>query len=347
MVITEEKWGLSPEGKNILLYTVTNSKGASVKLSNIGAGIVSINVPNKLGELVDVALGYEDALSYFADGPCAGKCPGRYANRIAKGHFKLGNREYKLEVNNGPNHLHGGSHGFQNQVWESRIDGDVVEFSYFAQTGEAHYPGNMKTVVRYKWTEENALELDFKASTDELTIVNLTNHCYFNLNGKGDILEHTLQLNADKYLPTDDTLIPTGEMAEVAGTPMDFRQAHRIGERIKEDFPALNYGKGYDACYVIKDWEKDKLAKAAELYSETSGIKLEVHTTQVGVQVYTGNWLSGCPKAKYGQTYEDYYGVALECQHFPDSPNRPEFPSTELSPEQEYKEKIIFAFSTK
>ncbi|MBQ0143577.1 MAG: galactose mutarotase [Bacteroidales bacterium] len=349
MKITKELWGTSPCGKEILLYTITNESGAFVRLSSVGAGIVSIAVPDRDGKLADVVLGYPEAASYFADGPCAGKCPGRYANRIAFGKFTLDEVEYSLPVNNGPNHLHGGPEGFQNKVWESRIEGDAVEFQYFSEDGEAGYPGNLKVVAHYEWSEDNSLKLTFTAQCDRKTVVNLTNHAYFNLDGEGNgnILDHEMKLNASVYLPTDETLIPVGEADPVAGTPMDFLEFHKLGERIKEDFPALNYGKGYDNCWMIDGYEPGQIQAAAKLYSPLSGRQLEVLTTQPAVQVYTGNWLGGCPVAKCGRSYFDYDGVAIECQHCPDSPNKPEFPTTVLEPGETLQEAIIWAFTTR
>ena len=347
MKVTKESWGVSPCGKEIFLYTIQNESGAFVRLSSVGAGIVSIAVPDKDGKMADVVLGYPEGKSYFADGPCAGKCPGRFANRIAKGKFTLEGVEYTLPINNGPNHLHGGPEGFQNQVWDSRIAGDAVEFMYFSEDGEAGYPGNLKVVARYEWSEDNALKLYLTARTDKTTIVNLTNHAYFNLNGEGngDILDHELKLNASVYLPTDETLIPVGEPDPVAGTPMDFQEFKRIGAEIKEDFPALNFGKGYDNCWMINGYEPGQLQSAAKLYSPQSGRMLEVLTTQPAVQIYTGNWLAGCPTGKCGRSYFDYEGVAIECQHCPDSPNKPEYPTTVLRPEDVFEEAIIWQFS--
>ena len=349
MKIEKELWGTSPCGKEIFLYTITNESGAFVRLSSVGAGIVSIAVPDRDGKLADVVLGYPEPLSYFADGPCAGKCPGRFANRIASGKFTLDGVEYTLPVNNGPNHLHGGPDGFQNQVWESRIEGNAVEFQYFSEDGEAGYPGNLKVVAHYEWSDDNALKLTFTAQSDARTVVNLTNHAYFNLNGEGNgsILDHEMKLNASVYLPTDETLIPLGEPDPVAGTPMDFLEFHTLGERIKEDFPALNYGKGYDNCFMIDGYEPGQLQAAAKLYSAQSGRQLEVFTTQPAVQVYTGNWLAGCPVAKCGRSYFDYDGVAIECQHCPDSPNKPDYPSTVLEAGEVFQEAIIWAFTTR
>jgi len=335
--------------ETIKTYTLRNSKGASVTLSNLGAAIVAINVPDKEGKLSDVVLGYDNLESYFGDGPCFGKCPGRFANRIAAGKFSLDGVDYSLPVNNGPNHLHGGPEGFQNKLWESRMVDGAVEFMYFSQDGEAGYPGNLKVVARYEWSEENELKLTFTAKTDKATVINLTNHAYFNLDGEGSgsIEDHILKLNASEFLPTDDTLIPEGESVPVAGTPMDFVIAKKIGKDLNADFPALKYGKGYDNCFVIDGYMPGQIQCAAELYSEKSGRFLEVLTTQPGVQVYTGNWLAGCPEGKKGHIYKDYDGVAIECQHYPDSPNKPEYPTTVLRPGETFQEAIIFAFSVK
>lgn len=330
----------------IKTYTLTNKSGASVTLSSLGAAIQKIIVPDKDGKLADVVIGYDNLENYFADGPCAGKCPGRYANRIAEGSLEIDGKIYSLPINNGPNHLHGGPEGFQNKIWESRKDGDAVEFMYFSEDGEMGYPGNLKVVARYEWSEQNELRLTFTAQCDAPTVVNLTNHSYFNLDGhdSGSVLDHTLKLNASLYLPTDETLIPLGEPDPVAGTPMDFLKPKKLGQDIKEDFPALNYGKGYDACWIIDGYQKGQLAEAAELKAAKSGRTLKVYTTQPGVQVYTGNWLKGCPEGKGGAVYDDYCAVALECQHFPDSPNNPDYPTTLLKPGETFEEAIIFAF---
>ena len=347
MDIKKELWGRTPDGKEIYKYRMTNASGAYVELSSVGAGIVAIAVPDRNGKLGDVVIGYDDPMSYFADGPCAGKCPGRFANRIAKGRFTLDGKEYELPVNNGPNHLHGGPAGFQNQVWDSRTDGDAVEFLYFSEDGEAGYPGNVKVVARYEWDEDNSLRLTFTAETDAPTVVNLTNHSYFNLNVDGNIEGHELQINASEFLPTDDTLIPVGDSEPVAGTPMDFQNPKPVGRDLRADFAALNYGKGYDNCWVLDDYMPGQLQTAAVLYAPESGRVLEVLTTQPGVQVYTGNWLEGCPVGKGGRIYHDYDAVAIECQHFPDSPNKADYPTTVLRPGEVLEEAIIFAFSVR
>lgn len=333
----------------IKLFTLTNASGASVVLSNIGAGIVSIMVPDRDGNLADVTLGYKDVEDYFDDGPCMGKIPGRYANRIAKGRFSIDGKEYQLAINNGPNALHGGPTGFANRIWAAeRIGNDSVRFSYVSADGEEGYPSRLKVVATYTWTDENRLELRLEATADAPSIVNLTNHAYFNLDGEdaGSVLRHTLWLNSSKWLPTDDTLVPTGEMAPVEGTPMDFTTAKELGKDIRADFPALRYGKGYDNCWLIDGYEPGIVTEAAVLASPRSGRVLTVYTSQPAVQIYTGNWLEGCPESISGHAYHDYDGVAIECQGCPDAPNRPGFPSQEITPEKPYSRLIIFEFST-
>lgn len=340
-MITQTKKG------DITLLTITNASGASVTLSTIGAGIVSVNVPDREGRMADVVLGYADPADYMADGPCAGKIPGRFANRIAKGRFTVGGREYQLAINNGPNALHGGPTGFQNRMWTvDKAEGDTVVLTYVSADGEEGYPGELKVTATYRWTDANELSLDLRAVTDSDTVINLTNHTYFNLSGhdSGSVLDHELWLAASRYLPTDDTLIPTGELADVTGTPMDFTSAKPLGRDIKADFPALNYGKGYDNCFVI-DGADGTLRDVARLTDHVSGRTMTVATTQPGVQVYTGNWLAGSPINKSGRSYNDYEGVAIECQALPDAPNKPQFPSAVLRPGEEYHHIIVFRFN--
>lgn len=340
-MITQTKKG------DITLLTITNASGASVTLSTIGAGIVSVNVPDREGRMADVVLGYADPADYMADGPCAGKIPGRFANRIAKGRFTVGGREYQLAINNGPNALHGGPTGFQNRMWTvDKAEGDTVVLTYVSADGEEGYPAELKVTATYRWTDANELSLDLRAVTDSDTVINLTNHTYFNLSGhdSGSVLDHELWLAASRYLPTDDTLIPTGELADVTGTPMDFTSAKPLGRDIKADFPALNYGKGYDNCFVI-DGADGTLRDVARLTDHVSGRTMTVATTQPGVQVYTGNWLAGSPINKSGRSYNDYEGVAIECQALPDAPNKPQFPSAVLRPGEEYHHIIVFRFN--
>ena len=350
MKIERQVWGKTSCGKDIMLYTLSNNNGIEVKLSDIGAGIVSILAPDRNGKMDDIVLGYPNALDYLGDGPCAGKVPGRFANRINHGKISIDGIDYQLEINTGDgnHHLHGGNIGFANQKWASRIEGESVVFTYLSADGEAGYPGEVLAKVRYTLNDDNELNIRLGAVTTAPTIVNMTNHTYFNLKGEGNgtILDHKLRLNASRFLPATEELITTGEMASVNNTPMDFTEGKLIGQDIQSDFPDLINGKGYDSCWVINDLCKDKLNLAAELSYDGNGRMVQLYTTQPGVQVYTGNWLSGCPKGKSGRDYNDYDGVALECQALPDSPNKPNFPNTFLRPGEEYKEIIIFKFST-
>jgi len=338
----------SPIGE-ITLYTLTNSAGASVTLSSLGAGINSVIVPDASGKMDNVVLGYRDPASYIADGPCAGKVPGRFANRIAKGHFTIGDKEYTLPVNNGPNSLHGGPDGFMNRIWNSRLDSDTVVFELTSPDGDAGYPGELQAEARYTWSDDCTLTLRLLAHTDAPTVVNLTNHTYWNLEGEnsGSVLDHTLWLAASHYLPTDDTLIPTGEIAPVEGTPMDFTKFRRLGDDIHADFPAITYGKGYDNCWMVDDYRPDVLRHIATLNAPHSGRVLEVSTTQPAAQVYAGCWLAGSPENPEGRSYNDYDGVAIECQNAPDAPNKPQFPSALLLPGQTYDQTITFHISAK
>lgn len=334
----------------ITWYELTNAQGASVVLSTMGAGIVEVRVPNRDGKIENVALSYAEAADYIADGPCLGKCPGRYANRIANGHLVVDGKEYKLSINNGPNALHGGPEGFQNQNWDAEELEDGVRFTYHAKDGEEQYPGNLTLTATYRWSDANVLSLDFHAESDAATVVNLTNHAYWNLEGAdaGKIYEHEMKIKASKWLPTDETQIPTGEFADVAGSPMDFRESKKIGADIHKETDALKIGKGYDHCWAIDGWELGKMmADAVELYSEKTGRRLLVSSDQPGVQIYTGNWLAGSPENRSGRSYEDYEGVAIEMQGFPDAPNKPEFPSQLLKAGESYDRKIVFAFDAR
>lgn len=338
------------ERGEITTYELINASGASVKLSSLGAGVLEIKVPDRDGNLADVVLGYKDVKDYFYDGPCAGKVPGRYANRICKGHLDIDGKVYQLNINNGPNHLHGGPENFSNKIWDCEMDGDTVVFSLESPDGDENYPGNLTARIAYTWNDDNVLKIELGAVTDASTVVNLTNHTYFNMAGEnkeGTALNQVLQLNCSRYLPTDDTQIPDGEMAPVEGTPMDFTQPKVVGKDIKQDFPALNYGKGYDNCWVIDGYEDGDVHLAAVLCDETSGRVVEISTDQPGVQVYTGNWLEGCPESKSGKQYHDYDGVAIECQGMPDAPNHDNFPSQLLRPDEEYRRIILFNFKTK
>jgi len=336
----------SPHG-DIALYRMQNAGGAWVEVSTLGAGITGVGVPDRDGVIANVALAYADPADYMADGPCLGKCPGRYANRIAGGHLEVDGKTYQLSVNNGPNHLHGGPSGFQNRIWEARELEDGVEFTYHSAGGEENYPGNLTVYATYIWNDANVLTLTFRAETDADTVINMTNHTYWNLDGadSGCVLDHEMRLRASRWLPTDDTLIPTGELASVEGTPMDFTEYKSLGRDIKADFPALRYGKGYDNCWAIEDWQPGKMVEeAVELRDLKTGRTLTVDSDQPGVQIYTGNWLSGSPLNRSGRGYEDYEGVAIEMQGFPDAPNKPGFPSQALKPGETYRRTIRFRF---
>ena len=340
MKITTRRY--SSKAGEIVTYRMVNSRGASVVVSSLGAGILEVSVPNKMGKMENVALGYAHPSDYMADGPCMGKIPGRYANRIGGGRFSIDGKEYKLAINNGPNHLHGGPTGFQNRLWDSVIIPDGVRFTYVSQAGEEGYPGELTVTAEYRWTDRNKLHLTLKATTTADTIVNLTNHTYWNLRGadSGSVLDHKLRIKASRWLVTDENLTPTGSIAEVAGTPMDFRKLRVVGSRIRANFPALVYGKGYDNYWLLDNEE------AVVLKETISGRKLVIRTDQPGVQVYTGNWLNGCPVNRSGERYLDYDGIAIEAQGFPDAPNHPEFPSQLLRKEDIYQRFISFEFST-
>ncbi len=337
----------SPKGE-IELFTITNDKGSSVELSSLGAGIVSVVVPDRLGNMADVALGYANPADYLYDGPCSGKIPGRYANRIAKGEFSIDGETYKLAINNGPNALHGGPEGFQNRIWQAESTLAGVRFTYLSEDGEEGYPGNLKVTAEYTFDNDDRLTLRIHAETDRPTVVNLTNHTYWNLRGEdsGSVLDQVMTMRCSRFLPGDDTLIPSGEMAPVAGTPMDFTAPKRLGEDIKADFPAINYAKGYDSSWVVDGYEKGKLVEeVVKLHDPESGRILTIDTTQPAAHVYTGNWLDGSPVSKSGRSYRDYDGVAVEMQGMPDAPNKPEFPSQLLRPGESYDEIIRFRFS--
>ncbi|MCC8088604.1 MAG: galactose mutarotase [Rikenellaceae bacterium] len=349
MDIEQNVWGFTPEGEAVIIYTMTNSIGAYVKLTNIGAAIVGIGVPDKDGKIDDIVLGFRDYNDYFGDSAYLGKTVGRYANRIANGRFTLNGEEYKLARNNGPNHLHGGPNGLAEKLWQSRTEVNRVIFTYITPDGEEKYPGNIGIEVVYDWNDECELEITYYAKTDKPTILNLTNHVYFNLKGEGngDIHSHILQLNAGYYLPTDSTSIPLGEPESVIGTPMDFTSDKEIGRDINEKFEQLIIARGYDHTWILDNWQKGKLLDAGYLYEPTNGRIIYIQTTQPGLQVYTGNYLDGCGKNKKGEEHISRGGIALECQLFPDSPNKPDYPSAVLNPEDDYEQHIIYRFGIK
>ncbi|MDR2936445.1 MAG: galactose mutarotase, partial [Rikenellaceae bacterium] len=287
MEIEQNIWGFSPEGEAVVLYTLTNARGAYVRLTNIGAAIVAVGVPDRDGKIEDVCLGFNDFQNYFGDSAYLGKTCGRYANRIARGRFTLDGKEYKLAVNNSPNHLHGGPRGLSEVLWQARSETNRIVFSYISPDGEEHYPGTLGVEVVYDWNDDGELEITFYAKTEQPTVLNLTNHAYFNLcgEGNGNILGHRLRLNASRYLPTDRSNVPTGELAPVAGTPFDFRQAKAIGRDIDADNEQIKNGNGYDHNWVLNT-KGDISQLAVRLVSPVSGISLEVYTNEPGIQVY-------------------------------------------------------------
>ncbi len=348
--LTQKPFGHAPDGKLVTLYTLTNSQGMEVRIMNYGGIIQSLKVPDRTGKMDDVVLGYDSLGKYVKASPYFGALVGRYANRIALGQFVLDGVSYSLAVNNGPNSLHGGLKGFDKKVWTSTPmavpNGVSLTLKYFSKDGEENYPGNLSVKVVYTLTNDNALKIDYTARTDKDTVLNLTNHSYFNLNGagNGNILGHYMMLNAPQYTPVDKTLIPIGQIRSVSGGPFDFRHATRIGARIKQDNQQLKFANGYDQNFVLAP-HGNSLILAARAYSPQSGRVLTVYTTQPGIQFYSGNFLDGTNIGKGGKPYKFRYGFALETQHFPDSPNQPQFPTTELKPGQVYHQVTIDKFS--
>lgn len=347
--VTKQSFGKTAAGENIDLYTLTNAHGVEVKITNYGGIVISLKVPDRNGKLGDVVLGFNDLDDYLKPHPNFGALIGRYGNRIAKGRFTLNGVEYKLAVNNGENHLHGGIKGFDKVIWTGREmktkAGPAVVLNYLSKDGEEGYPGNLSVRVVYTLTNNDELKIDYSAATDKDTVTNLTHHSYFNLagEGNGDILNHLLTINADRFVPTDAGSIPTGELRPVAGTPFDFRKATAIGARINEDDEQLKFGNGYDHTWVING-RPGTLRLAATAYEPTSGRKLQVWTTEPGVQLYTGNFLDGTLTGKSGESYQRRFGFCLETQHFPDSPNQPSFPTTTLKKGATYKSTTIYRF---
>lgn len=347
-------YGKTTDGISIHRFVLTNKKGVEAVVISYGAALVSLKVPDRDGKIADVVLGFENLEGYEQGKTYFGGTIGRYGNRIAKGEFSLDGKVFHLPLNDGPNSLHGGTIGFNKRVWtgmdRSRPDAEVLELSYTSPDGEEGYPGTLKVNVTYTLpAETNELRIDYSATTDKDTVLNLTNHSYFNLSGdmSKDILNHQLLLRARQFTPVDSTLIPTGELRAVRGTPFDFTKATAIGARINDDNEQLKFGKGYDHNWVLERTEKGGLQLAAEVFEPTSGRVLQVFTTQPGIQFYTGNFLDGTAKGKGGLFYAHRTGFCLETQHFPDSPNHPNFPSTELKPGQTYRSTTVFRFSTR
>jgi len=348
--ITMEQFGTTPDGKRVDIYTLTNTKGCEVKITNYGGIVVSLTVPDKDKQMGDIVLGYDNLDGYIKNNPYFGALIGRYGNRIGKATFKLDGQTYKLAANNGENHLHGGNVGFDKVVWDAneieQKDAVGLELSYMSKDGEEGYPGNLSCTVKYLWTNKNELVIEYKATTDKITVVNLTHHSYFNLAGKGDILNHQLMIKADKYTPIDTGLIPTGELRVVKNSPMDFTKPTAIGARIEEDNEQLAYGLGYDHNWVLNNYN-GSMKMVAKVYEPTSGRVMEVHTTEPGLQFYSGNFLDGTITGKGGMVYKHRNGLCLETQHFPDSPNKPKFLTTTLKPGEEYSTTTIYKFKTK
>ena len=336
-------------GKEIKLFTLKNQQGMIVQLTNYGGKLVSIIVPDRDGNLADVCLGYESAEDYLNGIASLGATMGRVTNRIANAQFTLDGVTYQLAKNNGEHTIHGGASGFRYKVWDAKqLDDQNVELSYFSEDGEEGFPGNLTLKVLFSVTNDNELKLIYHATTDKPTVINFTNHAFFNLvgAGNGDILDHELRVNAEEFTPVDETAIPTGEIRDVAGTPLDFREFTRVGDRIDADYDQLKYVGGYDHNYVINK-DGDALAMAALLYEPVSGRVMEVKTTEPGIQVYTANSLSGEDVGKGGKAYGKWSSICLETQHFPDSPNHPNFPSTVLTPGEDHISTTIYRFSTK
>lgn len=348
--MNKQAFGTTPDGQGVDIYTLTNANGMEARIMTYGATLVSLKAPGRNGALDDVVLGFDSLDGYLKDQPYFGAIVGRYANRIAKGRFTLNGVEYKLATNDGPNHLHGGLKGFDKQVWKARdvstAEAPRLELTYLSRDGEEGYPGNLSVTVVYTLTDANELRIDYSATTDKDTVVNLTNHSYFNLAGagSGDVLGHVLTLYADRFTPTDKTLIPTGELRSVEGTPFDFRKPAAIGARIDADDEQLRTGAGYDHNFVLASGGA-ALALAARVLEPGSGRVMEVLTTEPGIQLYTGNYLDGSLRGKGGRVYGKRFGFCLETQHFPDSPNKPAFPSTVLRPGEKLQSATVYRFS--
>ncbi|MDO8992967.1 MAG: aldose epimerase family protein [Daejeonella sp.] len=337
------------DGKKTDLYFLRNKNNAEAALTNYGARIVSLSVPDRSGKLTDVVVGFTGVEAYQqSTEPYFGATIGRYGNRIAGGRFKLDGQEYSIFINNNPNALHGGKKGFQDVVWDVRqVNDQTLEFSYLSKDMEEGFPGTLQVKVIYTLSDDNELMIDYEASTDKKTIVNLTNHAFFNLNGEGSgsILNHALQINAEQYTPVDSTLIPLGKIESVAGSPFDFRKAVKIGDRIEDNNIQLKYGKGYDHNYVLNLAEIGVMKSAAIAKGDQSGIVMEVFTQEPGLQFYSGNFMQGKNTFKGGSKDDFRTAFCLETQHFPDSPNQPAFPTTVLNPGEVYKTNTVYKFS--
>ena len=342
--VSKKAFGHAPDGTPVDLYSLVDGK-VEVRIMTYGGIIVSLRTPDRNGKLDDVVLGCNSVEEYVAQTAHFGGIIGRYANRIAHGTFQLDGHTYHIPKNDGDNALHGGTRGFDKVVWSAKQIPDGVELTYVSKNGDQGFPGTLATTVRYTLSGE-ALRIEYSAITDQDTVLNLTNHSYFNLKGQGngDVMGHVLKIDASRMTPVDATLIPTGELKPVEGTPFDFRTPHPVGERIDADDPQLRLGHGYDHNFVL-DHAPGQLAEAAEVYEPTTGRILRVLTTEPGVQLYTGNFLDGSITGKEGRVYNRRFAICLETQHFPDSPNHPSFPSTELKPRQEFHSVTVFQFN--
>jgi aldose 1-epimerase len=346
--IVKSAFGTTQNGAEVALYTLKNAKGMAVSITPWGATVVSIRVPDRSGHMDDVVLGFDSLAGYLGNSPYFGAAIGRYGNRIGKGTFALNGKTYTLARNNGENHLHGGNLGFDKRLWTARelpLPAHGLELRYSSPDGEEGYPGTLAATVTYTLTDANELRINYRATTDQPTVVNLTNHSYFNLAGGGDVLAHRVQINAARFTPIDAGLIPTGELRSVKGTPFDFTTAHAIGERIDANDEQIRFGKGYDHNWVL-DGVSGTLRLVARVSEPKSGRVLEVLTTEPGLQFYTGNFLDGTVRGKGGKAYAHRTALCLETQHFPDSPNQPAFPSTTLRPGQTYESTTVYRFST-
>ena len=347
--ISSAPFGTTKDGKPVELYTMTNAGGATVKFMSYGGILKEINVPDRMGHLSDVVLGFNSVSDYEEKSPYFGGLIGRYANRIAAGKFGLDGADYQVSVNNGPNMLHGGKQGFDKVVWTVKpLEGASAELDYVSKDGEMGFPGTLTVKVVYTWTDNDELKIEYWATTDKPTVVNLTSHSYFNLagEGSGSIENHLLQLNADSFTPYDATGIPNGKIAPVEGTPFDFRTAMPIGARIRSSDEQMVNGRGYDHNWVIDGGGKGEVVEAAVLYDPSTGRRLVISSDQPGLQFYTGNFLDGSTYGTSGREYRQGDGLCLEPQHFPDSPNKPDFPSTRLDVGQTYHTVTIHKFST-
>ena len=350
--IEKVSFGQTKDGKNTDLYTLTNANGLVAKITNYGGTVTQLWVPDRDGKLADILLGFDNVSDYEEKSPYFGSLIGRYGNRIGNAKFTLDGKEYKLPANDGKNTLHGGVKGFDKVVWDAEpvknCDGVGLKLHYLSKDMEEGFPGNLDVTVTYTLTNKNQLIIDYEATTDKPTVCNLTNHNYYNLagQGNGDILGHKLMINADTYTPVDDGLIPTGEVAPVKGTPMDFTKPKAIGARINNDDTQLKYGKGYDHDWVLNK-KGSKMSLAAKVYEPTTGRVMKIYTNEPAIQFYAGNFLDGTITGKEGKVYKHRYAFCLETQHYPDSPNKPEFPTTTLLPGQTYKTRTVHKFTTK